>query len=281
MCLYVKSILNNADYYESMSYTAWIISIGNELLIGKTVNTNAAWLARKLTLLGYNVRRIITVPDAEEDVVEVFRDAVRRGVRVAISTGGLGPTFDDRTSEYLAKALGRKYVLNDEALRMVVETFKSRGLELTEPRLKQAKMPEGAKPLPNPVGTAPGIWVEEGNTIIIALPGVPAEMMSIFENYVEPKLREIGPRLHFVERSITVKGVPEADLAPIIERGMKMSGRVYIKSHPKGHEIRSPLVEIHVYASAEDARGAEDEVNRVINYLITAIRERGGEVLSG
>ncbi len=94
--------------------------------------------------------------------------------------------------------------------------------------------------MPNPVGTAPGIWVEEGNTIIIALPGVPAEMMAIFENYVEPRLREMGgPRLHFVEKSITVKGVPEADLAPIIEKGMKMSNRIYIKSHPpKGHEIR-------------------------------------------
>jgi competence/damage-inducible protein cinA len=263
-----------------MSYTAWIISIGNELLIGKTVNTNATWLARKLTLLGYDVRRIITIPDTEEDEIEVFRDAIRRGIRVVVSTGGLGPTFDDKTSEYLAEALNRRYVLNDDALRMVVETFKSKGLELTKPRLKQAKMPEGAKPLPNPVGTAPGIWVEEGNTIIIALPGVPAEMIGIFENYVEPKLREIGPKLHFVERSITVKGVPEADLAPIIERGMKMSNRVYIKSHPKGHEIKAPLVEIHVYVSSEDVKSAEDEVNRIINYLMSSVREKGGEVLS-
>ena len=263
-----------------MSYTAWIISIGNELLIGKTVNTNATWLAKKLTLLGYDVRRIITIPDNEEDEVEVFRDAIRRGIRVVISTGGLGPTFDDRTSEYLAKALNRRYVVNNDALKLVTETFKSKGLELTEPRLKQAKMPEGAKPLPNPVGTAPGIWVEEGSTVIIALPGVPTEMMGIFENYVEQKLREIGTRLHFVESSITVRGVPEADLAPIIERGMKMSNRVYIKSHPKGHEIRSPLVEIHVYVSSEDEKAAKDEINRVINFLINAIKERNGEILS-
>ncbi len=263
-----------------MSYTAWIISIGNELLIGKTVNTNASWLAKKLTLLGYDVRRIITIPDNEEDEVEVFRDAIRRSIRVVISTGGLGPTFDDRTSEYLAKALNRRYIVNNDALKLVTETFKSKGLELTEPRLKQAKMPEGAKPLPNPVGTAPGIWVEEGNTVIIALPGVPTEMMGIFENYVEQKLREMGPRLHFVERSITVRGVPEADLAPIIERGMKMSNRVYIKSHPKGHEIRSPLVEIHVYVSSEDESAAKDEINRVINFLVNAIKGRNGEILS-
>jgi molybdopterin-biosynthesis enzyme MoeA-like protein len=74
--------------------------------------------------------------------------------------------------------------------------------------------------------------------------------------------------------------VPEADLAPIIERGMKMSNRVYIKSHPKGHEIRAPLVEIHVYVSSEDVKSAEDEVNRIINYLMSSVREKGGEVLS-
>ncbi|WP_069807077.1 nicotinamide mononucleotide deamidase-related protein [Vulcanisaeta thermophila] len=262
-------------------YTAWIISIGNELLIGKTVNTNATWLARKLTLLGYEVRRIIAIPDYEEDEVETFREAIRRGVRVVVSTGGLGPTFDDRTSEYLSRALNRPYVLNDDALRLVVEKFKSRGIELTEPRLKQAKMPLGAKPLPNPVGTAPGIWVKEGNTIIVALPGVPSEMMAIFENYVEPKLRELGPKLHFVERSIEVKGVPEADLAPIIERGMKMSSRIYIKSHPKGHEIGAPYIELHVYASAERREDAERDVDNVVQFLINTIREKGGVVLSG
>ncbi|WP_243675017.1 hypothetical protein [Vulcanisaeta distributa] len=107
-------------------------------------------------------------------------------------------------------------------------------------------------------------------------------MMAIFENYVEPKLREIGPKLHFVERSITVKGVPEADLAPIIERGMKMSNRIYIKSHPpKGHEIKAPLVEIHVYVSSEDVKSAEDEINKVLNFLTSAIKEKGGEVLTG
>lgn len=261
-------------------YIAWIISIGNELLIGKTVNTNATWLARKLTLLGYDVRRIITVPDYEDDEVEVFRDAINRGVRLVVSTGGLGPTFDDKTSEYLAKALNRPYVLNDEALRLVVEKFKSRGIELTEPRLKQAKMPLGAKPLPNPVGTAPGIWVEEGSTIIVALPGVPAEMMSIFENYVEPRLREIGPKLYFVERSIEVKNIPEADLAPIIEKGMKMSNRIYIKSHPKGHEIGAPYIEIHVYASAERKEDAISDIENVVQYLIKSIKEKGGMILN-
>ena len=85
---------------------AWILSIGNELLIGRTVNTNAAWLARKLTLLGYDVRREVTVPEEEDEEVEAFRDAVRRGVEFGGSTGGLGPPLVEKTSESDAKAFG-------------------------------------------------------------------------------------------------------------------------------------------------------------------------------
>ncbi|GGP22149.1 competence damage-inducible protein A [Thermocladium modestius] len=257
---------------------AWILSIGNELLIGRTVNTNAAWLARKLTLLGYDVRREVTVPDEEDEEAEAFRDAVRRGVELVVSTGGLGPTFDDKTSESLAKALGRQYDLNDAALELVKRRFAAAGLELTQPRLKQAMMPRGAEPIPNPVGTAPGIWVREGSSIIIAMPGVPAEMQGMFEQYVEPRLREVGPRLSFAEESFTVRGVPEADAAPIIERGMRMGRRVYVKSHPKGHEVGAPYLEIHVYASAESEGEAREEVARVAGYLREELRKAGGEV---
>jgi len=254
--------------------------VGNEILIGKTVNTNATWLSRKLTLMGYSVRRIVAVPDEEEEVVDVIRDAMRRGVRLLISTGGLGPTFDDRTSEFIAKALGRDYVINEEALSMIRSTFQSRGLELTEPRLKQAKMPKGSKPIPNPVGTAPGVWVEEGNMVIIALPGVPREMMVMFEEYIEGRLREMGPRLHYVEGTLLVRGIPEAELAPIIEEAMRIGGRVYVKSHPRGYELSSPLVELHVYSSGEDEGEARAIVDKVLSYLTDKVKSRGGELIN-
>jgi molybdenum cofactor synthesis domain-containing protein len=250
-------------------YTAWILSIGNELLIGKTVNTNASWLGRKLTLMGYSVRRIVTVPDDEAEVVDVVRDAVRRSITVLVSTGGLGPTFDDRTGEFLAKALGRDYVVNQDALAMVKGTFLSRGLELTEPRLKQARMPSGAEPIPNPVGTAPGIWTREGGTL----------MMAMFEGYVEPRLREMGPRLHYAEGALLVRGIPEAELAPIIEDAMRIGARVYIKSHPRGYELSTPLVEVHVYSSSEDEGEARRNVDHVLNYLVERVGSRGGELL--
>ncbi len=147
------------------SMRAWILSIGNELLIGRTVNTNAAWLARKLTLLGYDVRREVTVPDEEDEEAEAFRDAVRRGVELVVSTGGgLGPTFDDKTSESLAKALGgRQYDLNDAALELVKRRFAAAGLELTQPRLKQAMMPPGGSGAhPQPGGHGAGHLGEGG-----------------------------------------------------------------------------------------------------------------------
>ncbi len=252
-------------------YSAWIVSIGNELLIGRTLNTNATWLCRKLTLLGYDVRRVITVPDDESEVVDVIREALRRRIRLVITTGGLGPTFDDKTSLFLAKALGREYVMNEDAYRMIERTCRERGIKMTEHIVKQAMMPKNAKAIPNVIGSAPGIWIEEGETLIISLPGVPQEMMIMFEHHVEPKLREIGPRMHFAEKTLRVYNIMESTIAPAIERCMKMC-KVYIKSHPRG-----PMeVEIHVYSSDVVRENAEREVERACSLLEQEIKRMGG-----
>jgi len=255
-------------------YTTWIVNIGNELLIGKTVNTNGAWLARKLTLLGYDVRRIIVVPDAEDEVISVIKDALNRKIKLVITTGGLGPTFDDRTSEFLAKVLNQELVINEDAFKMIEKTCKERGIEVNEKIIKQAKMPKNAKPIPNVYGTAPGIWIEHENTIIIALPGVPKEMIAMFEQYVEPKLKEIGPKLHFVEKILEIKGVMESEIAHIVEQGLKL-GKVYIKSHPKGYKE----IEIHVYSSDKIREKAIEEVEKVVKYLINEISKKGGNIV--
>ncbi len=253
-------------------YDAWILSIGNELLIGRVVNTNAAWLARRLTVLGYRVARIVAVPDVPEEIVDVVRTALGRGVRVLISTGGLGPTPDDITAEALALALDRKLELNSEAYEMVRSKYGEGGYAMTPEREKMAWLPRGSRPLPNPVGTAPGIFVEVGRTMLFALPGVPREMEAIYEEHVEPVLRARGPNLHFAERSLRVVGVPEADLSRLIREAMRISDKVYVKSHPKGHEVRGPVVEVHIYASAERREDAEDAVARAEGLLRDALR---------
>ncbi|MGC9130788.1 MAG: nicotinamide mononucleotide deamidase-related protein [Pyrobaculum sp.] len=255
---------------------AWILSIGNELLIGRVVNTNAAWLASKLTFLGYAVRRILVVPDEEGDIVEAFREAVDRA-DVVISTGGLGPTPDDITNLAFCKAVGAEPVVNEEALRMVREKYEARGYPLTQERIKMAMMPPGAKPLPNPVGTAPGILYEIGGKVVVILPGVPREMEAIFESHVEPLLRGRGPPVYFSERVVVVRGVPEADAAPLIREVMRIDPRVYVKSHPKGFEVDAPLLHIHIYASAGSREEAEALVERAAGRLVELIKSRHGE----
>lgn len=259
-------------------HDAWIISVGNELLIGRVVNTNLAWLGRKLTLLGFKVRGCITVPDDVEEIAWAFRTAAERGARLILSTGGLGPTFDDKTVEGFARALGARLVLDREALRMVEEKYRAGGYELTEHRIKMATLPEGSKPIPNPVGTAPGVEGKLEEALVFLLPGVPAEMKAMFEEYVEPKLREIGPKVRFAEAYFRAVGIPESEAAPLVERAMKASARAYIKSHPRGTELGAPLLEFHVTASAEESEEARREARRVAELLAKMLAERGARI---
>ncbi|RLG37307.1 MAG: competence damage-inducible protein A [Thermoproteota archaeon] len=260
------------------SHSVALISVGNELLIGKTVNTNHSWLARRLTILGYEVKVGLTVRDVCEDIEWAFRTAVELGCGVVISTGGLGPTFDDMTVACMAKAFGLPLVKNEEALRMIEEKYSAKGLPLTEHRVKMAMLPEGGRPLPNRVGTAPGVLLEHGGVLAIALPGVPAEMKAIFEDHVEPILRERGPPVRIAEKFLRSTGVPESSAAPVIDRAMKVSPRVYVKSHPAGGELTEPVLKIHIQASADSVEEAREIVERAAEVLRAGLTELGARV---
>lgn len=252
---------------------AWIISIGNELLIGRVVNTNAAWLAKKLTYLGIAVKRIVVVPDVEEEIVSVLREGLDKA-DVIITTGGLGPTPDDITNAAIAKAIGAELVVDPDAERWVSEKYRQRGYPMTPERLKMAQIPRGSRPLYNSAGVAPGIWAEVAGRIIVALPGVPREMEAIFEEQVEPLLKARAPGRCFAEDLFRLAGVPEADLAPLIRDALKLDPRIYVKSHPKGHETGAPLEEIHIYGSAENCEEARRLVELVKSALIREISTR-------
>jgi len=256
--------------------SAWIISTGNELLIGKIVNTNAQWLAEKLTLLGFRVERIVSVPDDPDAVAETFREAL--SARVVVSTGGLGPTFDDRTMEAAAAAYRRPLLLDPEAYEMVREKYERARMEMTPERVKMAYMPLGAEPLRNPVGTAPGAHLVVGGTHVFILPGPPREMKAMFEEEVEPRLRRIAPPVYWCEAGFTLKGVAEADFAPHVKRAMRISPLVYVKSHPKGRETGLSVVELHITGSGPDASRLEGDVRKVLDFLVERAREAGGRV---
>jgi molybdenum cofactor synthesis domain-containing protein len=261
-----------------------IISVGNELLIGKTLNTNAQWLAKRLTTLGLNVRRITTVSDDIEEIGATVKEVISREPDFLITTGGLGPTFDDKTLEGIAKALRAPLELDPKAYKMVEEKYEAyaqerglRKIELTPARIKMAKLPKGAKPLPNPIGTAPGVIIEQDKVKIVALPGVPPEMKAIFEDSLEPILKKRAGNVTFFETSLGMSGLMESELAPIIDKVMHDNSYVYIKSHPKGQE-KIPHIELHLSTTARDSATAKSRVSRAIIQITDTIQAKGGKI---
>jgi len=261
-----------------------ILSFGNELLIGKTLNTNACWMAKRLTTLGLDVRRITVVRDDIDEISGVVKETRGRKPDFLITTGGLGPTFDDKTLEGIAKALELPNEVNEEAFKMIEEKYKTyaeeRGLgkiELTPARVKMAKLPKGAKPLPNPVGTAPGVIIKHGKVTIVSLPGVPPEMESIFENSIEPLLRKIAGKATFFETSLGISGIMESELAPIIDKVMHDNPYVYIKSHPRGQE-RIPHIELHLSTTAKESTVAKNCIRHTMTQITEEIKAKGGKI---
>jgi len=261
-----------------------IICIGNELLIGKTLNTNATWLAKRATSLGITVKRITIVRDEIEEIADVIREVLQRKPRFIITTGGLGPTFDDKTLEGIAKALNRKLEVNEKALQMVKEKYEEYAkagkldkIELTPPRIKMATLPQNAEPLPNSVGTAPGVMLAIEKSLLIALPGVPSEMEAIFDEHVEPLLKkEIGD-VFFFEVSIYADNIMESTLAPLIDKTMHDNPYIYIKSHPRSEE-KKPHIEVHFSTTAKDSKTARDSIGKAMIQLSELIEKSGGKV---
>ncbi len=258
--------------------TAWIINIGTELTIGRIVNTNGVFLARELHLRGVDVRRIICVPDIEDEVIPVLREAINKA-NIVITTGGLGPTADDQTALFLAKALNRKLVLNRDALDIIREKYRSVGLHLTPDREKMAYLPEGARPIPNPVGTAPGIHIILSSTHhVFALPGVPSEMEAMFREYVLNAIEPLLPNICIIEEGVIVRNLPESSLAPLLRKASKLCSDCYVKSHPKGEELRKPIIDVRVVASANTCDEARLKAIRVIEELVKLVGAEGGVV---
>ena len=173
---------------------AEIVAVGSELTSGAKLDTNSQWLSVALGELGIPVRFHVTVADDLDAMVDVLRTAVARSDLVLI-TGGLGPTQDDLTRDALAALAGRKLVLHQPSLEHIRRLFARRGRPMPERNRVQALFPEGAEPLPNPIGTAPGIWLElprDGAVPcrVAALPGVPSEMRRMFREQVQPRLSQ-------------------------------------------------------------------------------------------
>jgi nicotinamide-nucleotide amidase len=264
-----------------------IICVGNELLIGKTLNTNAHWLAKQATQLGVNVKRITVVLDTVNEIASIICEALDRKPQYIITTGGLGPTFDDKTLEGIAKGINRRLEVNQKALEMVKERYskyaKARNLpigDMTPARVKMATLPEKTQPTSNPIGSAPGVQMDLEGTILFALPGVPSEMEAIFSETIAPLLKQaVGDRV-FCENSLFVDDMMESHLAPLIDKVMSDNLGVYIKSHPLGAENK-PHIELHLTVSSRIKEKPAEKLLKAMRQLSGLIEANGGKVISG
>lgn len=199
--------------------TALLVSVGEELLSGATVDTNASWIGTRLADFGIPVRERYTVGDDDDAIGDAVREAAE-GADLVVVTGGLGPTHDDRTLDAVARTFQLPLQEDPGLVLALVERFRARGIDpLPRHNLRQARIPAGGTPLPNPRGTAPGILIRRGDARIVLLPGVPREMQAILEESVLPLLtREWAHRLRPVHhRVIYTTGIPESVLSERIE----------------------------------------------------------------
>ncbi|AWR97099.1 nicotinamide mononucleotide deamidase-related protein [Acidianus sulfidivorans JP7] len=256
------------------TYIAEIITIGNEILSGRTVNTNASHIARRLTSIGFTVRRITTVMDDLQEISSIFREALDRKPSLIVSTGGLGPTYDDKTAEGLALGLNKEMEYNEQALNQIKEKYQKLGLELTEERKKMAYMPKGSIPIENDQGIAPGIYIMYNDIEILALPGVPREMENILENFIKRYLKT-RPNVKYVEKSIIINKVMESALAPYVKQLVKKYD-LYIKTHPRGYELSNPSLEVQVAGSSENEEEITKKIDDCLNEIKNIAKNLGG-----
>jgi nicotinamide-nucleotide amidase len=239
-----------------------IIAVGRELLTGRTVDTNSAWIASRLTGAGAFVARIVVVDDEPAAVAREIVAARERGAVLVVTTGGLGPTLDDRTLAGVAAALGRRLAEHRGALAFVARRYAELAAAgsvddaaVTPPRRKMAFLPEGAGPVDNPLGTAPGVWFADGAFALLALPGVPSEMRAVFDAAL-PQMTERIRSTHVAEREILSGSGDESVITGTVERVLEAVPGVYLKSLAT---VFSPDCDLRVRITARAATRAEAE----------------------
>ncbi|RZK80834.1 MAG: competence/damage-inducible protein A [Pedobacter sp.] len=191
---------------------AEIITIGDEILIGQIVDTNSAWMARQLNLIGVQVKQVTSVSDDADHIIEALQQAEKRAGIILI-TGGLGPTKDDITKLTLAKYFNMGFRRDEETLQHVTAIFEKLNRPMIEGNRKQADVPEGCVVIKNKNGTAPCMWFENKGNIIVSMPGVPYEMMYLMEEEILPRLKLQFKLPFIVHRTILTAGIGESFLA--------------------------------------------------------------------
>ena len=252
---------------------AEVISIGSELLLGQIVDTNASWMAQRLTEIGVNLYYKTTVGDNLGRMNEVLSQALERS-DIVITGGGIGPTQDDLTREIIAEVTNRELVLDPHLKEQIEQRFQRRGLIMTANNERQAYIPKGAIPVENPNGTAPSFIVEDPRGVVIALPGVPFEMKWLFDNEVVPYLR----KKFELEEIITYKVLKVAEIgeSSVDDRiGHLISGSqnptVGVLAHPGQVDVRIAAKAANNGQAEKLIAPVEEEVRKLLGKHVFAV----------
>jgi molybdenum cofactor synthesis domain-containing protein len=248
-----------------------ILVVGTEILEGIILDTNTQWIINRLKPLNFNVKESITVRDNTTEIARALNHLIKDGCKLVFTTGGLGPTHDDMTLKGVTDAFNLYLELNEDALAIVTRQYKilhQRGIietgKITDPRRKMAVLPQGAIPLDNRVGGAPGVLLDVEGCQIICLPGVPMELMWIFDNQVIPLLKNRVEGIYF-EKILYYSLRDESTLAPIIDQVMNEIPEVYIKSMVKPYG--EPGIRLWISARGQNQTEVENNVERVAKLL--------------
>ena len=238
---------------------AEIITIGDEILIGQIVDTNSAWMAKHLNLIGVSVKQITSVSDDEQHILDALALAEKRADIILI-TGGLGPTKDDITKKTLAKYFNMGFRRDEGALEMVRQIFEKYNRPLLNVNIQQADVPDGCEVIVNKNGTAPCMWFEQNDKIFVSMPGVPYEMMYLMDDEILPRITSRFKLPFIVHKTILTSNIGESFLAKEIEEieddlppHIKLAylpklGQVRLRLSAKGDNEASLKTEVETYA---------------------------------
>jgi len=256
--------------------TAAVLSIGTELSRGELVNTNATWIASQLVSIGFEVFEHVVIDDDRARIASAL-ERLAQHASIIVCTGGLGPTTDDLTTACVASVIDAKLVRDEASLEHIRRRFEKLGRTMSESNAKQADFPEGAEILPNPIGTAPGFSVRIGRAIAFFMPGVPREMMRMFDEQVTPRIRKIAPNDTY-QIHLRTFGLPESVV------GEKLAGIEAAHSLPQGtgsviigYRAHFPEIEVKVLAKSASQASARD----IAEKATAEVRARLGDVIYG
>jgi nicotinamide-nucleotide amidase len=247
---------------------AEIITIGDEILIGQIVDTNSAWMAKQLNLIGVSVKQITSVSDDQEHILDALSQAEKRADIILI-TGGLGPTKDDITKITLAKYFGMGFRLDEGTLEIVTQIFQKFNRPLLDINIKQAEVPDGCEVVLNKNGTAPCMWFNKGNKIFVSMPGVPFEMMYLMDEQILPKIKAQYRLPAIVHKTILTAGIGESFLAKEIEDiENSLPENIKLAYLPKLGQVR-----LRLSAKGEEETVLRDEVEWFAKKIIDRVKQ--------